>query len=170
MSRASILREISAERDRQDAKWGTTSQDKVRNGTGPTELNYQGHRFDKLAELHKEICGDGSSFAAILLEEVYEALAESDPFALRRELKEVAAVCVKWMEKIDRVEFAIPDAGGELLEPPTMLKHFGPLVAAAKDQRCNNRRSGERCVLAKGHASDHRAPGAIWVNDPEVLR
>ena len=38
----------------------------------------------------------------ILLEEVYEALAESDPAKLREELVQVAAVAVAQIEDIDR--------------------------------------------------------------------
>jgi len=42
------------------------------------------------------------SWADILLEEVFEALAEDDPAALRVELIQVAAVAVQWVEAIDR--------------------------------------------------------------------
>lgn len=169
MSRSSILREVSDERDRQDEKWGPTSADKVPNGTGPdvycevTLLTYR-----EAATLAKEECGRGKSMAAILLEEVYEALAESDPFALRAELRQVAAVCVKWMEKIDRVDLAVPDAGGAVPEAKTLLEHFGPLIAAPKGERCNAREMGERCLLKKGHAGHHRAQAVIWV--PEAAR
>jgi hypothetical protein len=38
----------------------------------------------------------------ILLEEVYEALAEEDPERLRTELLQVAAVCASWIASIDR--------------------------------------------------------------------
>ncbi|MEY9934267.1 hypothetical protein ABH926_008932 [Catenulispora sp. GP43] len=37
----------------------------------------------------------------MLLEEVYEALAEVDPAALRAELVQVAAVAAAWVEDID---------------------------------------------------------------------
>ena len=47
--------------------------------------------------------GDGTvSWEQILTEEWAEALAESDPDALRSELIQVAAVAVKWVEAIDR--------------------------------------------------------------------
>ncbi|WP_326768610.1 hypothetical protein OG978_32465 [Streptomyces sp. NBC_01591] len=41
-------------------------------------------------------------WTGILLEEVYEALAESDPAQLRAELLQVAAVCAAWVSDIDR--------------------------------------------------------------------
>lgn len=42
------------------------------------------------------------TWTAILLEEVFEALAEGDPAGLRKELVQVAAVAVQWVEEIDR--------------------------------------------------------------------
>jgi hypothetical protein len=38
----------------------------------------------------------------ILMEEVYEALAEKDPDRLRAELVQVAAVAVQWIDCINR--------------------------------------------------------------------
>jgi len=46
----------------------------------------------------------GPEWALILLEEVYEALAESGPTALRAELVQVAAVCAAWISDIDSRE------------------------------------------------------------------
>jgi len=47
--------------------------------------------------------GDGSiTWEQILTEEWAEAIAESDPKALRSELVQVASVAVKWIEAIDR--------------------------------------------------------------------
>lgn len=42
------------------------------------------------------------SWTAILLEEAYEAGAESDPAKLRTELIQVAAVCAAWISDLDR--------------------------------------------------------------------
>jgi protein involved in temperature-dependent protein secretion len=44
----------------------------------------------------------GTDWRAILLEEVYEALAETDLANLRAELVQVAAVCAAWISDIDR--------------------------------------------------------------------
>lgn len=48
-------------------------------------------------EPHTHTAWDG-----ILLEEVYEALAEADPAKLRTELIQVAAVCAAWVHDLDR--------------------------------------------------------------------
>ncbi|MGA5424554.1 hypothetical protein [Streptomyces lavendulocolor] len=45
---------------------------------------------------------DGPRWSLILLEKVYEALAESDPARLRAELVQVAAVCAAWISDLDR--------------------------------------------------------------------
>ena len=71
-----VLDEVSAERARQDAKWGEQNHPAFKHG----EVTYRD----------------------ILLEEVFEALAESNQARLRAELVQVAAVAVAWVEKIDR--------------------------------------------------------------------
>lgn len=48
------------------------------------------------SEAHTHTAWDG-----ILLEEVWEALAEADPAKLRTELLQVAAVCAAWISDID---------------------------------------------------------------------
>jgi hypothetical protein len=52
---------------------------------------------------------EGSQWALILLEEVYEALAESDTVKLRAELIQTAAVIAAWISDLDR---RTPEAGG----------------------------------------------------------
>lgn len=72
-----ILAHISAERDRQDAKWG---------GVPGVERR------------------DDHTYAAVLTEEVGEscrAWLERDTLALRDELIQVAAVAVAWIEELD---------------------------------------------------------------------
>ncbi|KFU82915.1 hypothetical protein SAMN04489729_4256 [Amycolatopsis lurida] len=101
-----VLVEVAEERGRQDAKWGR--QDHA-DGTGPDEPNqvrfcvtvaeaadFARWRTD-LAARH-----DAPTFADLLTEETFEALAEKDPAALRAELVQVAAVAVCWIEAIDR--------------------------------------------------------------------
>lgn len=97
MSTESVLAEVLGERRRQDAKWGEQNHP---DGTG---------RYgDKFAAVEaRKICdaasGDGSlTYRDILREEVAEAFAESDPAKLRAELIQVAAVCMQWVEKLDR--------------------------------------------------------------------
>lgn len=95
---ANVLSDITAERKRQDAKWGEQNHP---DGTG--SLYYRA-----MAQMAKAECQESPQingedrYSLILLEEVYEALAESDAAKLREELIQVAAVAVAWVEKIDR--------------------------------------------------------------------
>lgn len=99
---AQVLADVSHERRMQDAKWGADWEKlkQLPNGTGKAAQRAE-------AEIAKAACEaafrDGrGSFALILLEEVAEAMAESDPDKLRAELVQVAAVAVKWIEALDR--------------------------------------------------------------------
>lgn len=91
------LVDVAAGRRRQDDKWGEQNHP---DGTG-------GAWFGAMAERKRD---DADTAAAkgfltwrhILAEEVYEALAETDPAKLREELIQVAAVAVSWVEAIDR--------------------------------------------------------------------
>jgi hypothetical protein len=92
-----IYSEIADERQRQDAMWGPQNH---LDGTG-------GREREHLASMARHYCntnfkqGSGT-WRDILNEETCEAFAESDPLKLRRELVQVAAVCVAWLEAIDR--------------------------------------------------------------------
>lgn len=115
-----VLDEVAAERERQNAKWGEQNHP---NGTGPQATPLRGILFDgpvipengcKKYALGLSYLAKGSTdaaaaagavtFADILLEEVFEALAEEDPAKLRTELIQVAAVATQWVESIDRAE------------------------------------------------------------------
>lgn len=91
-----ILAAITEERTRQIEKWGVQNHP---DGTG--------YDYEYLSDVHRRLCdgrhkrGDGT-WADILLEEVYEALAESGPAKLREELVQVAAVAATWIDCIDR--------------------------------------------------------------------
>lgn len=106
---------VAVERIAQQRKWGEQNHP---DGTGPTStpLNIRGETngwvdesdsASLLAELFTETTdsrfgrGDGT-WRDILLEEVFEALAEDDPDKLRAELIQTAAVAVAWVEAIDR--------------------------------------------------------------------
>lgn len=119
-----VLSEVAAERARQDKKWGEQNHP---SGTGAEvevlrPLAYQhGYGINtspakNLAAAAKLSTDDAAkrgrvTFADILLEEVFEALAE-DPnsTALRTELVQVAAVATQWVEAIDRANMAADDA------------------------------------------------------------
>lgn len=92
-----IERAVRDERERQDARWGEQNHP---DGTG-------GVNAVLLRENAREVCQKYASQGAvswdlILKEEVYEALAETDPAKLRAELIQVAAVAQAWAEAIDR--------------------------------------------------------------------
>lgn len=115
MSARDVYREIAQERGRQNAKWGEQNHP---NGTGDDVALLHGCELPKphenvavtmgtLAYIARSVTDSAAkdgyvTFADILLEEVGEAFAESDPDALRKELVQVAAVAVQWIEKIDR--------------------------------------------------------------------
>lgn len=91
-----VLEDIHAEREAQHAQWG--EQD-IPMGT------HQDFTF--VSRYYRALCQrktqDGDvTYADVLLEEVYEALAETDPQKLRDELIQVAAVAVKMVELIDK--------------------------------------------------------------------
>lgn len=102
-----VLLSIWRERVAQCLKWGCVQS--VPSGTGPD--TYWG-RYGTHLEEDARRCLDGqgsrfgdpdamrTTFAAILMEEVGEALQESDPQRLEEELVQVAAVCAKWVEQL----------------------------------------------------------------------
>lgn len=113
-----IAVEVLAERDRQDRKWG--EQDHP-DGTGssttplslidehlPTTSGFadlaEAWEFRTAAEAATSAAArDGKvSWRDILLEEVFEALAEVEASKLRAELVQVAAVAQAWVRAIDR--------------------------------------------------------------------
>lgn len=103
----SIAAEIVGERARQDEKWGAPHD--VPNGTGPTVTFPGGDTFLELRnEIQAIVDGasrvGGSRMSWVLLEEVFEALAEDDDDKLREELIQVAAVAAKWVQIIDARE------------------------------------------------------------------
>lgn len=95
---AQIYSEIGQERERQDVLHPGTSD--IPNGTGgggrQTWMNIAQHSCDRAAREGR------LTYTHVLDEEVSEALAEEDPVKLRVELIQVAAVCVKWVQALDR--------------------------------------------------------------------
>lgn len=95
--RQAILAELCAERDRQDEKFGEQNH---RDGTGLPIYQHAARRYRGQTE--RNAASGVLAWRDVLLEETYEALAESDPARLRTELVQVAAVAVAWIEAIDR--------------------------------------------------------------------
>lgn len=105
-----VLAEVRIERVRQDLKWGEQNHP---DGTGAdirvlrsTDVNLDLRTGHELADIFKAKCRSNrlgrDTWRDILLEEVFEVMAESDPAPLRAELIQVAAVAVQWVEAIDR--------------------------------------------------------------------
>ena len=104
-----VLGQIRDERARQKTKWGEQNH---ADGTGRGTQPLMGICSDTTGAT---VLADLATFSTetatelglvtwrnILLEEVFEALAESDPAKLRTELIQVAAVAAQWAEAIDR--------------------------------------------------------------------
>ncbi|MFE9234792.1 hypothetical protein [Cellulosimicrobium funkei] len=109
--RSSVVDDVAAERVRQDAKWGVQNHP---DGTGravrvldplvdPSRYTEAGWLATRAkASTDTAARGGSVTWRHILLEEVFEALAEDDPERLRTELVQVAAVAQQWAEAIDR--------------------------------------------------------------------
>ncbi|MEU2111849.1 hypothetical protein [Streptomyces sp. NPDC019507] len=89
---------VDTERQAQLAKWG---DQKHPDGTGSRFYGKRAAQARRECELAAAEPDFGPQWALILREEVYEALAESDPAALRAELIQVAAVCAAWIHDLD---------------------------------------------------------------------
>ncbi len=101
-----VLAEVLAERASQDARFGR--QDHI-DGTGPERDNpirlarTVGEAADTARQATDRALSRGEvTFAQILTEEAFEALAATDPARLRAELVQVAASAVCWIEALDR--------------------------------------------------------------------
>jgi hypothetical protein len=111
---ADIAVEVLTERHRQDERWGQQDHE---NGTGPAVVvtlipaDAGAARADNLRTWATARCDRAAhhgdiTWEHILLEEVFEALAEDDPARLRAELIQVSAVAQSWVSAIDRREAA----------------------------------------------------------------
>lgn len=98
MSTASVLREVREERRRQDAKF---PDQRLRLGAGlrTAWLINMLHDARKINDNHET--EGNASWVSVLAEEFGEALIEDDVAAVRAELLQVAAVCVRTVENID---------------------------------------------------------------------
>ena len=107
LPRAAIFDQVNTERWRQLEKWGEQSHPDMWEES-PQGLAFSRSQFVLFAERYRAVndyaaeASDGSlDWAGILLEEIYEALAEEDPTKLREELIQSAAVITAWIEDID---------------------------------------------------------------------
>ncbi|MFF8485200.1 hypothetical protein [Streptomyces antibioticus] len=89
--------DMDTERQRQIAKFGEQHRP---DGTGGSGAQYAADRYRSIVD-HAFKTSDGPTWRDVLLEEVYEALAENDLARLRAELVQVAAVCAAWAADLD---------------------------------------------------------------------
>ena len=96
-----VLEEVGYERERQDMRWG--EQNHI-DAAGMGDYDLVKSALEARAVNQKLIQNKTMSWAAILGEEVAEAFDEinEDEVALRADLVQVAAVCVAWIQAIDR--------------------------------------------------------------------
>ncbi|MFC8008893.1 hypothetical protein [Streptomyces cinereoruber] len=99
--------DLDAERQLQLAKWGDQRHP---DGTGRPGYIEKAAAARAACQTYAVTEEGGPRWSLILLEEVYEALAETDRARLRAELVQVAAVCAAWVRDIDQRPMSTPDA------------------------------------------------------------
>ena len=112
-----VEREVRDELERQNAKWGEQNHpDYDPHDVVPVAQHNYAFQADRWKQVNKYradgVCSARlapadnpcTAWDGILLEEVYEALAEKDPAKRRAELIQVAAVAQQWAAAIDRRE------------------------------------------------------------------
>jgi hypothetical protein len=95
-SRIRVLSDFAAERERQLVKWGPQQHP---DGTSIGHAEAANH-YRALADVRA--ARGALTWLDILLEEVFEAAAETGAEALRAELVQVGAVATAWIEDIDK--------------------------------------------------------------------
>lgn len=105
--------EIDAERQRQLQKFGEQHHPDMVGDPG-TQCDRRGS-FAERAAYYREVNSSENTldWTGILLEEVYEAVAEADPAKIRAELLQVAAVCQAWVHDLDSRTGAAPKPAAE---------------------------------------------------------
>lgn len=96
----SIASEVVAERLEQIAQWGEQDHASTWSPQDQRQAARTADYWKQINNARVEL--DGLTWDGILLEEVYEALAEADPLLRRMELIQVAAVAMAEVESIDR--------------------------------------------------------------------
>jgi len=94
--RERVFSDISDERWHQIDKWGDPGHP---DGTGSSIYEFMAGQYRGFCDRKP---ADKVTWLDILLEEVYEALAETGRARLRGELVQVGAVVTAWIEDIDR--------------------------------------------------------------------
>jgi len=94
-----MFHDVVNERERQDRKWGEQNHPMVR----PGDLGYFERATDGAQAAYEAAAANGTvAWSDILLEEVYEALSETDVEKQKVELIQVAAVALSMIECLER--------------------------------------------------------------------
>jgi predicted house-cleaning noncanonical NTP pyrophosphatase (MazG superfamily)/ADP-ribose pyrophosphatase YjhB (NUDIX family) len=162
---ARVLADVAAERAAQDAMWGLQE---FPDGTGPERTD----AAERAKSAGRDAWSRGElTWRHILTEEFFEALAESDPRALRTELVQTAAVAVKWIQSLDRRHGFIrhqPRRGGGRREKLVRDGVPGLIRAAGADPRVRTAAAGEYGGLLRAKLFEE-AGEYIASGDPEEL-
>lgn len=95
--RVRVAQDVDEERTRQDAKWGVQDHP---DGTGGEFYKFHSNSHRTAADSAAK--AGSLTWRHVLIEEMFEAFAETDPAKLREELVQCSAVCQSWCEAIDR--------------------------------------------------------------------
>lgn len=114
-----IVAEIATERDAQVARWGTQDHPSTYSDLDRKRAEKNANHWKQVNDAR--VLVDKLTWDGILLEEVWEALAERDLTARRAELIQVAAVAAAEVEAIDRALAQEPPiaSASEMLTCPT---------------------------------------------------
>lgn len=139
---------VDAERLAQLLKFGDQRHP---DGTGLPVYQHSADRYRDHAD--RAAASGHLAWRDVLLEEVYEALAESDPARLRAELVQVAAVCAAWIADLDQREYPCAHCGEPFATDTGMNTWFGPMPKPGQPSNLAPRFHIDRdeCRVAGGH-------------------
>lgn len=104
MNKKTVFQEFDQAMKDQDDKWGVTDNPDI-SPEDPGIYSYYSAQAEDWKSVNNFRAMRGSiAWDGILLEEIYEALAEEDPARLREELIQAGAVIAQWIKAIDRRE------------------------------------------------------------------
>jgi hypothetical protein len=116
-----VMRDVVDERTRQVTKWGVQHHP---DGTGDPDSAAGADYAKRVCEEHRE--AGTLTWRDILIEEIMESFAETDPMKLREELVQSAAVCAAWIEDIDSRATSKRAAEAKVDRVLSLLDNDGP--------------------------------------------
>lgn len=97
-----VLDNIMSERMVQNQRWGPKQSHPNHTGSALRMTGGRSNHESMIRFQHFNNMYQNPYWSTILAEEFYEAMNETDPVKLRKELVQVAAVAVSWIEDLDR--------------------------------------------------------------------